>query len=75
MKNILINIEDYDDDFKKEFCNKDVITLAELIYAIDDLICENGRLQEKIDELEESIQNDYKPINKHEFYGVNEGDF
>jgi len=32
-------------------------------------------LQERYDDLEQDIQENYKPISKYDFYGVSESDF
>ena len=61
-----------DDDFRG------IIDDDILIDMIDDLCSEIDRLNETIDDqkvyYEEMIKEYYKPINKYEFYGVNEQD-
>ena len=49
---------------------------AENIEAIiDDLLCEIHNLQEKISDMEEDIEENYRPIKPHEMNGWNYRDF
>ena len=47
----------------------------EIINKAEDLKSDLDILQEQYDDLQEDLRENYKPINMHEFYGVNEGDF
>ena len=42
---------------------------------IDGLCTKIDELQEKIEDMEEDIRQNYRHISMHEFYGVNEKDF
>ena len=61
-----------DDDFKG-WLNEDEL------YIIDELCTIIDVLHEKIEDMEErheeEIRENYRPISKYEFYGVNEHDF
>lgn len=41
----------------------------------EDLFCEIDSLEEKIEDMEENIRENYRPISPYEMYGVNERDF
>ena len=47
----------------------------DIMSEAEDLKSELEALQEKYDDLEQDIQENYKPIDKYKFYGVNERDF
>ena len=47
----------------------------ELIWLCEDLYYENKRLQEKLDDLEEDLQENYMPKSKSEQYGISDSDF
>ena len=41
----------------------------------EDMFCEIDSLEEKIEDMEQDIRDNYKPISPYEMYGVNERDF
>ena len=51
------------------------ITAENLIAAIEDLMVEVGRLEEKYSDLEKELEENYKPISYAEQIGYNERDF
>lgn len=51
------------------------IDTDELISIIDDLIYEVGRLEERLEDLEEDIRDNYKRIPISEQVGINDDDF
>lgn len=55
----------------------DFIPVESLMSCIDDLLTEIEKLQEKVKDLENDIENNYelKNINPYEEYGVSEKDF
>lgn len=74
LKDILIKCQGC--NFVKEGAIIDqVLTLEELISLCEDLYCEVERLQEKLDDLEEDLQENYIPKSKAEQYGINDSDF
>jgi len=80
MDNIYINKQDlFNYKATYELFNKlfksDLISVDELISVIEDQAGEIDELQEKLDDLEQDIEENYKPISKYEFYGVSERDF
>ena len=56
------------DEFKG-FVNEDEFEI------IDNLCTKIDELQEQIDDMEQDIRENYRPISKYEFYGVNEREF
>lgn len=74
LKDVLIKCQGC--NFVKERAIIDqVLTLEELISLCEDLYCEVERLQEKLDDLEEDLQENYIPKSKAEQYGINDSDF
>lgn len=67
MENILVDIRSEEESFKKEFENKDLVSVKELINLIYDLKYElNERTEyyeDKIEANEEYVRENYKPIN------------
>lgn len=41
----------------------------------EDMFCEIDSLEEKIEDMEQDIKDNYKPISPYEMYGVSERDF
>lgn len=52
-----------------------ILTIEELVGLCEDLYYENKRLQEKLDDLEEDLEENYIPKNKSEQYGISDSDF
>lgn len=52
MKQILVDIRNENDYFKKEFRNQDMVTLYDLINKFDEIIYEKNQLQDKVLKLE-----------------------
>ena len=58
------------------FNRKDkLVDIEELKNAIEDLLVEYGKLQEKLEDEKEQRDNYYKPISEYENIGMNERDF
>lgn len=58
------------------FNRKDkLVDIEELKGAIEDLLVEYDKLQEKLEDEKEQRDNYYKPISKYENIGMNERDF
>lgn len=68
MKKILIDIREENTKIKDYFKNKDLVSVEELLNAVDDLICERDNLEEKVEDMEKDIEDNYKPISKAEQY-------
>ena len=51
------------------------IDTENLMSIIEDLICEVDRLQEEIEDMEQNIQDNYKPIPVAEQVGISDKDF
>ena len=52
-----------------------ILTIEELVGLCEDLYYENERLKEKLDDLEEDLEENYIPKNKSEQYGISDSDF
>ena len=52
-----------------------LVNIKELKNAIEDLLVEYGKLQEKLEDEKEQRDNYYKPISEYENIGMNERDF
>ena len=74
LNDILIKCDDRNFVKNKAVCDR-TMTLEELLDLCEDLYNEIDRLTEKIDDLEQDIQDNYKPIDKSEQYGINDSDF
>ena len=74
LKDILIKCQGYI-FVKDRAVMEQTLTLEELISLCEDLYCEVERLQEKLDDLEEDLQENYIPKSKSEQYGINDSDF
>ena len=59
----------------KNYTNKDIISVEDLVVIIEELGCECESLEEKIDDMEQDIRDNYKPVSPYEMYGVSERDF
>lgn len=75
MNEVLIDIRTYPEWIKKEFKNKDFISVEELYNAYEDAISEIEYLKEKVEDLERDIEDNYRPIPKSEQYAINNSDF
>lgn len=74
MENILIKCDGR--NFVRDFAVHDrIMTLEEVLDLCEELYNETQRLNEKIDDLEQDIEDNYKPIDKFEQYGINNNDF
>lgn len=71
-----ILIKCYGRNFVKDKAYSDtILTIEELVGLCEDLYCEVNRLTERIQDLEQDIEDNYKPIDKVEQYGINNSDF
>lgn len=74
MKDILIKC-DGRNFVKESIVSNSILTLEELLDLCEDLYNEVQILNEKIDELEQNIQDNYRPISKAEQYSISDSDF
>lgn len=58
LKNILINIGNYDDTINIIFPNKDLISIEDLLDMLEEQYYENQRLLERIEDLENKEEPD-----------------
>ena len=54
---------------EKVFTDKDIISIDELISKFQSLIDDVEYLEEKVNDLENDIRDNYRPITKEEMYG------
>ena len=59
----------------KNYTEHDIISVMDLVCIIEDLLGECESLEEKIEDMEDNIRDNYKPISPYEMYGVSERDF
>lgn len=57
-----------------KYFDRDLISIDELLSVIEDLDDENESLKDQINNLEEDIRENYRPISPSEMYGVSERD-
>ena len=53
MEKILVDIREENESIRDYFKNKDLVSVDDLLNAIDDLICEKDNLEEKLEDQEE----------------------
>lgn len=70
LKTKIENITGVDYEFKDNFLpSKNIVSIFE------DLICEIDRLEEKYEDLEKDLEENYRPIPVSEQYGISDRDF
>lgn len=74
MNNVYIKKEELNEWIKKYF-KGDLISIVDMISVIEDLEAEIDRLNEKIEDIEQDRDDNYKPISHQSLYGVSENDF
>lgn len=55
--------------------SEQVLTIEELVGLCEDLYHQVNVLEEKIDDIEQDIEDNYTPINKVEQYSISDSDF
>lgn len=71
-----IYIKCSDRDFTDGFSDREkIMTLKEILDLCDDLYYENQELEEKIKDIEQNIEDNYRPISKAEQYDIKNEDF
>lgn len=58
-----------DTEYFKKIFQKDFVSIEELWGTIEELYFDNEHLQEKLEELEQNIQDNYKPLKNSEITG------
>lgn len=74
MEDILIKCDGRNFVKGKAVCDR-VLTLEEILDLCEELYNETERLNEKINDLEQDIEDNYIPVSKSEQYDVNDSDF
>lgn len=71
-----IYIKCSDRNFTDGFSEREkIMTLKEILDLCDDLYYENQELEKKIKDIEQNIEDNYRPIPKAEQYDVKDEDF
>lgn len=68
MEKILVDIREESKQIKRIFENKDLISIEDLLSKIEELDDDKGYLEDKIKDMEQDIEDNYKPISKSEQY-------
>ena len=74
MEDILIKCDGRNFVKEKAVCDR-VLTLEEILDLCEELYNETERLNEKINDLEQDIEDNYISVSKSEQYGINDYDF
>ena len=74
MDEIFIDIR-YREWLQKFFKDKDFVSIDDLLGVIEDLDCEVERLNEKIANMRQDVQDFYTPKTPYEIFGISEKDF
>lgn len=76
MEQLYINVKEMKEGFLKRYLqerfNKDLVSVDELIGLIEELKDDNDALQEKYEDLEQDMRDNYKPISVEEQIGYSE---
>lgn len=75
MDKVYIKVEELNKCVAKYFEGKDIITIDNLIAIIEELDSELKYQEERYEELENNLHNNYEPISPYRLYGINERDF
>lgn len=69
MEQIMIDIRNEREYLKRQFEGKDYITMEELLETIENIILDNERLEEELKDLQQDLEDNYKPISQNEQIG------
>ena len=75
MNEIYIDIRNENEWIKKYFDNKDLVTISELLDVIEELDSDIANLKMQIEDMENNIKDNYKPVSPYEKYGIDEDNF
>lgn len=74
MNNVYIKKEELNEWLRKYF-NGDLISINDMISVMEDLVGEIDRLKEKIEDVEQDKEENYKRISISSQVGINNSDF
>lgn len=66
MEKLLVDIREESKQIKRIFENKDLISIKDLLSKIEELDDDKEYLEDKIKDMEQDIEDNYKPISKSE---------
>lgn len=73
--NVYVNMKEINEDIADYFDGKDLVTIDELLDAIDTLLYEVKHLQEEMDDYKKYVEDNYNPIPYSEQVCVSDRDF
>lgn len=68
MEKLLVDIREESKQIKRIFKNKDLISIKDLLSKIEELDDDKEYLEDRIKDMEQDIEDNYKPISKSEQY-------
>lgn len=74
MNNVFIKKEELNEWLRKYF-NGDLISINDMISVMEDLVGEIDRLKEKIEDIEQDKEENYKRVSISSQVGINNSDF
>ncbi len=57
------------------FYGKDIVSIEDLIGALEDLDSDYKNLEEKFEDFKRDVEDNYRPISPEEMYGIDDKDF
>ena len=75
MKNVLIDIRDENEIIRRTFSNLDMVSVEDMLNEIENLLFEKDRLEEKIKDMEQDKEDNFKRVSISEQVGINDNDF
>ena len=73
MEDVLIKIKDT--GYEKYFENKDMVSVEELLNALEKAVDDKETIKQEYKEFKQEVEDNYKPITYAEQIGYNEKDF
>ena len=74
MEEIFVKVREYD-ILGVIFKDQDFVSLSDIISELEEQKYKIKLLEEQIEDLNKSIEEDYKPIDKYDELGISESDF
>ena len=66
MEKLLVDIREESKQIQRIFQNKDLVSIEDLLAKIEELDDDKEYLEDKIKDMEQDIEDNYKPISKSE---------
>lgn len=76
MKDVYISVADLPTYIEEKFFkNKDMISIDDLAWALEDLYDDYEKLQEEYDDFKKDVEDNYRVLSPSEMYGIDDQDF